>query len=505
LWETNSNVTSTTNSTTSTRTRALLDNSENNTAATVPPYFIPGGNITCKMDISILIFYHVLKGAFGLEEGAAFLTANKMYESLSIDAQRTIDSVLYHIGSEPGLQKLTLNMLELFQNAIDDLGMVFMIEQIASVHEKFAPIVVEIMEFNFQVDGYPEEGMHKLAFYLNSISSLVDDLVQSSLSCFQYEMQCKDNHDYYYFDETTFCLRTCSLIRRLETSYRQKLCQVQEVMDNCPSVCGVCCEDDASFEIMVNHNSSKYYRGCSWLTEDPVLTKTRQETHCEVIIGDYGKSVRHYCPYSCDACPEPLPNCDDGNLCTYDSIDFESDVVQCKHEPVMCEEGKICDSFTGLCEEIEQIVPCIAVIDEWDDRNYDTEWNLFRQSYPLRPFCLLVPGRPPIDRLPVGFYNDTLSPDNIDRTIALEVNRDGGNSTLISNWLTLCELDKLSNNSIGFVGLFVDTSGSMTLSTVQASYDKFINVDSKAAGLKIVSVFNGNENWIYPFRSELVP
>jgi hypothetical protein len=106
---------------------------------------------------------------------------------------------------------------------------------------------------------------------------------------------------------------------------------------------------------------------------------------------------------------------------------------------------------------------------------------------------------------PVGFFNDTLSPDGVDRTIALVVNRDGGNTTLTSEWLTLCELDKLSNNSIDFVGLFVDTSGSMTLSTVQASYDKFVNVDSKAAGLNIVSVFNGNENWIYPFRSELVP
>lgn len=94
----------------------------------------------------------------------------------------------------------------------------------------------------------------------------------------------------------------------------------------------------------------------------------------------------------------------------------------------------------------------------------------------------------------------------MDRTIVLDVNRDGGNSTLASDWLTLCELDKLStNNTIDFVGLFVDTSGSMTLSTVQASYDKFVNVDSKAAGLRIVSVFNGNENWIYPFRSELVP
>jgi hypothetical protein len=324
-----------------------------------------------------------------------------MYRFLSIDAQRKIDTALYHIPIEPGLHNLALYMLEMFQHAINDLGMVFMVEQIASVQSKFAPAVVEIMEFMYSVDGYPQEGMYSLASYWNATSTDVDGLVQSILSCFHYEIPCKDNDDYHYLDEATSCLRTCSLIGRLDTSYRLKLCQVQEVMDNCPTVCGMCCEDDASYEIMVHHNNNTYYRGCSWLTENPILTQLRKDTYCEQVIGDNEKTAWHYCPYSCGTCPEPPPDCDDGNLCTIDSLDVDSSgELQCKHEPVVCEkEGEICESFSGICREIQQVVPCIAVIDEWNDRNYDTEWNLFRQSYPLRPFCLLVPGGPQMQRL----------------------------------------------------------------------------------------------------------
>ena len=37
------------------------------------------------------------------------------------------------------------------------------------------------------------------------------------------------------------------------------------------------------------------------------------------------------------------------------------------------------------------MVPCVAVIDEWNSRNYASEWASFRNQYPQRPFCLLVP------------------------------------------------------------------------------------------------------------------
>ena len=105
---------------------------------------------------------------------------------------------------------------------------------------------------------------------------------------------------------------------------------------------------------------------------------------------------------------------------------------------------------------------------------------------------------------PEGFYNDTLSPDGIDRTIAKVVNRDGGNPDLVSDWFDACELGRLSPASVGFIGLFIDTSGSMTLSTVLASRDQFL-LDVEAANLAIAQVFNGAERWIDPFLTTLVP
>ena len=105
---------------------------------------------------------------------------------------------------------------------------------------------------------------------------------------------------------------------------------------------------------------------------------------------------------------------------------------------------------------------------------------------------------------PNGFDADTLSPDGIDRTIAATVNRDNGNVASVSDWFTICELDTLSPSSIRFVGLFIDTSGSMTLNTVLASRNEFL-ADVAAAGLEIAQVFNGSERWIDPFLTTLVP
>eukprot|EP00977_Amphora_coffeiformis_P009823 scaffold2257_cov169-Amphora_coffeaeformis.AAC.1 len=68
-----------------------------------------------------------------------------------------------------------------------------------------------------------------------------------------------------------------------------------------------------------------------------------------------------------DTCAEP---CDDGNPCT---IDFCLNGV-CRTESVACGLGESCDPFTGLCQENENLVPCVAVIDEWDNRDYSLEW-----------------------------------------------------------------------------------------------------------------------------------
>ena len=82
-------------------------------------------------------------------------------------------------------------------------------------------------------------------------------------------------------------------------------------------------------------------------------------------------------------------NCDDGNLCTIDTCDINANV--CSNEPIQCGTDEVCDTSSGTCESIQNLVPCVAVIDEWDNRNYANQWATFRSDYPKRPFCLLVP------------------------------------------------------------------------------------------------------------------
>lgn len=106
---------------------------------------------------------------------------------------------------------------------------------------------------------------------------------------------------------------------------------------------------------------------------------------------------------------------------------------------------------------------------------------------------------------PDGFDDDTVNnPDGFDRTLAVRVNRDNGNVAAASDWFSTCQLDRLSPSSVPFVGLFIDTSGSMNLGTVRASYDRFLTALS-SANLTYAQVFNGAEQWVTPFITTLVP
>jgi len=66
---------------------------------------------------------------------------------------------------------------------------------------------------------------------------------------------------------------------------------------------------------------------------------------------------------------------------------------------------------------------------------------------------------------PIGFNNDTLSPDRIDRATWAYVNRDRGNVRTTSDWFNLCGLSVYGPGTVPFVGVFVDKSGSMTTTT----------------------------------------
>ena len=78
----------------------------------------------------------------------------------------------------------------------------------------------------------------------------------------------------------------------------------------------------------------------------------------------------------------------------------------------------------------------------------------------------------------------------------IRVNRDNGNASKVSDWYTICGLDKLPNNSK--VAIFIDRSGSMTMATVQASYDLLMS-KLQARNMDVIVKTNQQEDWITPF------
>ena len=82
----------------------------------------------------------------------------------------------------------------------------------------------------------------------------------------------------------------------------------------------------------------------------------------------------------------------------------------------------------------------------------------------------------------------------------VRVNRDGGNTASVSDWYTICNLDQIPNGSK--VALFIDNSGSMTTSTVQASYDLLVS-KLNARGITFITVENSSEDWISSFDTAL--
>jgi hypothetical protein len=145
---------------------------------------------------------------------------------------------------------------------------------------------------------------------------------------------------------------------------------------------------------------------------------------------------------------------------------------------------------------------CISVIDEAQNgtpqSTYDAAWNTFRNNYPEREFWLLQPGRPGFTlKVPTAYTNDPICNGPI------QVNRDDGNSAQRSDWFNICDLGNEPSGSV--ISVFIDTSGSMRLSTVQASYDQF-KVDCASNGIDIVfDTQSGGERWIIPHDKDIPP
>lgn len=146
---------------------------------------------------------------------------------------------------------------------------------------------------------------------------------------------------------------------------------------------------------------------------------------------------------------------------------------------------------------------CISVIDEAQNgtpqSTYDATWTEFRNAYPEREFWLLQPGGPSRGTLkvPTAYTNDPIANGPI------AVNRDNGNDGQASDWFNICDLGNELAGTV--ISVFIDTSGSMRLSTVQASYDKFYE-DCAAANIDVVfDTQSGGERWIQPHIKDIPP
>jgi len=80
------------------------------------------------------------------------------------------------------------------------------------------------------------------------------------------------------------------------------------------------------------------------------------------------------------------------------------------------------------------------------------------------------------------------------------VNRDDGDPANITDWYKICNIDDLPEGSS--IALFIDTSGSMRLATVQASYDAFL-AKLNEKNITVTAVTNSDEDWITPFLVDL--
>ena len=140
--------------------------------------------------------------------------------------------------------------------------------------------------------------------------------------------------------------------------------------------------------------------------------------------------------------------------------------------------------------------PCVSVIDENDSGNVDNQWIGFSSAHPARQFNLM--------RVPSSAGLGTPSsnlPGVAEYFRMYDVNRDNGMTTSRSDWYELAGFDSIANSG-ALISLWIDTSGSMTMSSVQASYNLFIE-RCNSAGISVETTTGYGENYIGAFVNEL--
>ena len=141
--------------------------------------------------------------------------------------------------------------------------------------------------------------------------------------------------------------------------------------------------------------------------------------------------------------------------------------------------------------------PCISVIDENDNGNVDNQWIGFTSAHPARQFNLM---KVPNEHAGLGTPSSSLN--GVTEYFRMyNVNRDSGMTSMRSDWFELAGFESLSNSG-AIISLWIDTSGSMDMSSVQASYNLFIE-RCNSAGISVETTTGYGENYIGAFVNEL--
>jgi hypothetical protein len=140
--------------------------------------------------------------------------------------------------------------------------------------------------------------------------------------------------------------------------------------------------------------------------------------------------------------------------------------------------------------------PCVSVIDENNSLSVDNQWIGFTSSHPARQFNLMRVS----PHAGLGTPSSNL-PGVAEYFRMYDVNRDNGMTTSRSDWYELAGFDSIANSG-ALISLWIDTSGSMTMSSVQASYNLFIE-RCNSAGISVETTTGYGENYIGAFVNEL--
>jgi len=90
--------------------------------------------------------------------------------------------------------------------------------------------------------------------------------------------------------------KSCKWVRNQEPR-RQRNCKRDDVHNNCPISCGLCCEDDPTYTFDAGESTGE--RCCAWIAEHP---DSRTDTYCDKYIS--GQMVRNACPKTCGLCKD---------------------------------------------------------------------------------------------------------------------------------------------------------------------------------------------------------